>query len=316
MSATDFDSSKFLDLNFSRLDDERLTFLKQTTGITDTEELKKHILEIQAKAYSVNPYPCIRLFSFIMPRIHKNPAYPRFLDLGKSDDGGIFVDLGCFFGTDTRKAVQDGFPASRTITTDLEPKWWDFGKQFFKSPDLPQIPFITGSITDSNFLPSDPPPADGPSESPIDLGSVTSLREIQGRVSAIHESAVIHLFDEPTQAALVKSIGNLLSSKPGSIAFGSHAAKPTKGFRRDARREMFCHSPETWNALWEKELFPEGTFKGECSILYLRSRSRELNHMTLPSAPAEASLIEVPRPDLPKSEETRFWLMTWHVTRL
>ena len=48
---------------FSLTKDE-LAFFKAQTGIDDEEELKNHIFAIQAKAYSVFPYPCIRNFMF------------------------------------------------------------------------------------------------------------------------------------------------------------------------------------------------------------------------------------------------------------
>ncbi|KIK80026.1 hypothetical protein PAXRUDRAFT_251826 [Paxillus rubicundulus Ve08.2h10] len=37
----------------------------QQTGITDDDELKQHILAIQAEAYKIAPYPCIMGFVFI-----------------------------------------------------------------------------------------------------------------------------------------------------------------------------------------------------------------------------------------------------------
>ena len=60
-----------------------------------------------------------------------------------------------------------------------------------------------------------------------------------------------------------------------------------RGFR------MFCHSPESWKELWEKEIFAEGQVR------------------------VEAKLIEVERDDLVRqTEDTRFWVMPWSVTRI
>ena len=44
---------------------DALAFFKQQTGIKDEEELKKHILHVQEKAYSVHAYWCIWTFSFL-----------------------------------------------------------------------------------------------------------------------------------------------------------------------------------------------------------------------------------------------------------
>ena len=43
-----------LDEALYRIDDEAQAFMQGQTGIQDTEELKRHILAVQAKAYSVS----------------------------------------------------------------------------------------------------------------------------------------------------------------------------------------------------------------------------------------------------------------------
>ena len=43
-----------LDEKLYAIDDEALDFMKKQTGIQDTEELKKHIMTVQAEAYSVS----------------------------------------------------------------------------------------------------------------------------------------------------------------------------------------------------------------------------------------------------------------------
>ena len=44
-----------LDDTLLELDSEEETFLKLETDIQDTEELRKHIIEVQADAYKVSP---------------------------------------------------------------------------------------------------------------------------------------------------------------------------------------------------------------------------------------------------------------------
>ena len=46
-----------LDDSLYRLDEEELTFMKTQSGIEDEEELKKHVLAVQAEAYKVNSFP-------------------------------------------------------------------------------------------------------------------------------------------------------------------------------------------------------------------------------------------------------------------
>ena len=43
-----------LDENEYKIDEDGLAFMKAQTGIEDEEELKKHILAVQAEAYAVS----------------------------------------------------------------------------------------------------------------------------------------------------------------------------------------------------------------------------------------------------------------------
>ncbi len=76
-----------LDPSFYKLDDDEATFFKAMTGIQDAQELKRHILGVQAKAYEARildiesltrqwadflfrfvqifGYPCIRRCAFL-----------------------------------------------------------------------------------------------------------------------------------------------------------------------------------------------------------------------------------------------------------
>ena len=47
-----------------QLGSNELEFLKQQTGIENEAVLKDLIISVQAKAYKIYPYPCIKLFSF------------------------------------------------------------------------------------------------------------------------------------------------------------------------------------------------------------------------------------------------------------
>lgn len=74
---------------------EEHLFISSHTGIEDKEELKQHILAVQAKAYAVAPYPCIRRFGFLKPMIQDNPAYEKVIELGKQNSDAILLDVGC-----------------------------------------------------------------------------------------------------------------------------------------------------------------------------------------------------------------------------
>lgn len=53
-----------LDPTLYDLDEDTVAFFKELTGFDDSEDLKKHILEVQAAAYEEYPYPCIFGFGF------------------------------------------------------------------------------------------------------------------------------------------------------------------------------------------------------------------------------------------------------------
>ncbi|RPD62465.1 hypothetical protein L226DRAFT_568766 [Lentinus tigrinus ALCF2SS1-7] len=56
---------KALDDSFYDPDDEEKAFMRAATDITDEEELRRHIISVQTKAFSLYQYPCIRIFEFL-----------------------------------------------------------------------------------------------------------------------------------------------------------------------------------------------------------------------------------------------------------
>jgi len=251
-----------LDERLYSLDPEELAFFLAETHIDDEATLKRHLLDVQAKAYKVHMYPCIRRFAFTKLKISRLPAYPHVLKLGKERNGAILLDLGCCFGNDVRKAIADGFPMQQAIASDLRKEFWDLGHELFKStPETFPVPFITGDAFDPSNLET-VAPYQAPPETPIPvLNTLTSLNPLRGHVSAIHASSFFHLFGEEQQLQLGRSVAGLLSSEQGSIIFGSHVGQASKGFRKSSgpgAGNMFCHSPETWKDLWENQIFKPG----------------------------------------------------------
>ncbi|KAJ7254646.1 hypothetical protein B0H12DRAFT_1233309 [Mycena haematopus] len=242
-----------------KMDDEDFTFIKAQSGIEDPDTLKKHIIAVQTKAYDLYGYTCIRRFSFARPKISAFPMYEHALDLGRK--GGIVLDLGCCFGTDTRKCWSDGVPVQNLVASDLRPAFWNLGHELFQStPETFPVAFIAGDALDPNFL-EPAAPLDSPSEVSgivTPLSSLTRLTPLRGHVSVIHTSSVFHLFLEPEQLQLARALAGLLSPAPGSLILGSHVGRRSKGLRLGSMgRHMFCHSPESWRELWE-EVFPKG----------------------------------------------------------
>ncbi|OSD04930.1 hypothetical protein PYCCODRAFT_1363568 [Trametes coccinea BRFM310] len=285
-----------LDSSLYSIDSEALEFMKTLTGITDSEELKRHIIAVQAEAYAIYPYNCIRRFNFLRLKLGRLPAYKQLMSLGKERKGAIFLDIGCCFGNDIRKAVYDGYPVENIVASDLHQEFWELGHKLFRStPESFPVPFIPGDVFDQTHLEPAPPFYSPPDTPTPQLSSLTSLNPLRGRVSAIHASAFFHLFDEEKQLQLAQALAGLLSPEPGSMMLGAHGGQPEKGPRLSAAsRPMFCHSPESWKALWDGQIFKKGTVRVEA---FLRER--------------ESGAI----PDVVESG-TKSYTLVWSITRL
>ncbi|KAH9843587.1 uncharacterized protein C8Q71DRAFT_729122 [Rhodofomes roseus] len=288
-----------LDESYYNPDEEELAFFKSQTGITDEKALKDHIVRIQTDAYQVYPYPCIRRFAFMKLKISRLPAYSKLLRLGNEREGAIFLDIGCCFGNDVRKAISSGYPMRNCIASDLEPDFWKLGHRLFNTtPETFPVPFIAGDAFNPEFL-KPVPPFDSVPESPgPQLSRLTTLTPLLGHISAIHASSLFHLFDEVHQLQLARSLAGLLSPQPGSLIFGMHGGRSEKGFRTEQGAPgqtgtyMFCHSPESWEELWDGEVFEKGTVQ------------------------VEAELQEIERRDIKAAPGTKFYELVWSVTRV
>ncbi|KAI8985643.1 hypothetical protein BD414DRAFT_462227 [Trametes punicea] len=262
-----------LDPSLYSIDDEAMEFMKELTGIKDPEELRQHILGVQAEAYSIFPYRCIQRFSFLSLKLGRLPAYKQLLTLGRERKGAILLDIGCCFGNDIRVAVRDGYPIENIVASDLHPEFWELGHKLFRStPQTFPIPFVAGDVFDPAHL--EPiPPLYSPPDTPVpQLSTLTSLNPLRGHVSAIHASSFFHLFDEDQQFRVAQALAGLLSPEPGSMILGAHGGRPEKGYRViPGLRTMFCHSPQSWTELWDGQIFKTGTVKVET---FLRERER------------------------------------------
>jgi len=254
-----------LDERLYDLTDDERSFFKQQTGIQDDDELKVHILQLQAEAYKVHPYPCIQRFSFAKLKISRLPPYQDLLKIGKLRSGAIFLDIGSCFGNDPRKAIADGYPMENVVTSDLRPEFADLGHKLFRTTqETYPITFVPGDAFDPEHLKVVPPftSADAPAAGAApDLRSLTSLNPLHGRVAAIHASSFFHLFDEEGQLHLARALAGLLSPEPGSMIFGLHLGLAEKGFLSSwvtRGRSCFCHSPESWERVWDGLVFEKG----------------------------------------------------------
>jgi len=157
------------------------------------------------------------------------------------------------------------------------------------------VKFLAGDAFDDAHLSLTPPIPSGPAPP---VASVNTLTELRGHISAIHASALFHLFSEEAQFELGKRLAALLDPRPGSIIFGGHGAMPVKGQHQGFFAKMFCHSPESWTQMWEEQIFEKGQVKVNTT----------LNDMTV--------FVEKLERKVPAVEEAKFYLLDWSVERL
>ncbi|KAI0707592.1 hypothetical protein C8Q76DRAFT_799936 [Earliella scabrosa] len=283
------------------IDEQAAAFMKRTTGIQDEEELKGHILEVQAEAYAIYPYPCIRRFTFTQLTLARLPAYQRLLTLGKEREGAILLDVGCCFGNDLRKAIMDGYPKEGALAFDLRPEFWELGHKLFRSTtETFPVPFIRGDVFNPVHLEIMPPCSSAPDQPIPRLSSLTSLNPLRGHISVIHASAFFHLFSEEKQFHLAQALAGLLSPRPGSMIIGSHGGRPHKGLRTEVNLHnshgatMFCHSPDSWVELWDGQVFEKGTVKVDVDLK--EDDRKDLSHLGY--------------------SDIKFYVLVWSVTRL
>ncbi|KAG5650140.1 hypothetical protein H0H81_000555 [Sphagnurus paluster] len=252
-----------------------LAFYRNQTGITDEAELKRHLLSVTARAYDEYGYACLRTFMFTQMHVINLPMYQKVLELGRTRTGALFLDLACGLGNFVRKVVADGWPVENVIASDLNSGLWTYGHELFKSSaDSFPAAFVLGDVFDPALIAAHAPfinkdPGLDSNPTPVELRSLTSLTPLQGRLSAIQTSLFFHLFTEAEQLIIAQRLASLLAPTPGAVIFGEHTGKPEAGLYPHtlcASVAMFCHSPASWTALWDGEVFEKGTVRVECGL--------------------------------------------------
>ena len=120
-------------------------------------------------------------------------------------------------GTDVRKAIYDGFPASQVIACDLLADFIALGHKLYDDKDACPIHFFTADIFAVPL--SSSPVLLIPSEK--SLSDISTLSDLLGRTSIVYAGALFHLFDESTQHALALRIALLFHLTVVCIALHS-----------------------------------------------------------------------------------------------
>ena len=136
-------------------------------------------------------------------------------------------------GADSRKLAFDGYPSQNIYASDLHARFLELGHKLFNDKDSCGI----------NFFPADLFAFPATSTSPGTQEQESPLEKLRGRATHIYAGLFFHLFDEPMQKEVAKRLAALISRKPGSILFGSHAGNEQAGpYSRPAARSFFSCS--------------------------------------------------------------------------
>jgi hypothetical protein len=168
-------------------------------------------------------------------------------------------------GTDARRLVFDGYPGHNVLGSDLRQAFIDEGFELYQDADTCKIRFFTADVFDISASPMAIP-------SDIPLSKVTSLSELQNKVTHMYAALLFHLFDEASQYEIALKLCTLLKRHSGAVIFGRHQGKERASLitdnyfkyclsldyvatsrlisSRPSNRDRFIHSPESWRDLW------------------------------------------------------------------
>jgi hypothetical protein len=141
------------------------------------------------------------------------------------------------------------------------------GHELFKSnPKIFPVPFIAGDVFDPTILEPISPHNNAPATPLPTLSSLASLNPLSGHVSIIHASLFFHLFSEERQLHLARALAGLLSPEPGSVILGLQMGCLVKDIKQTIDGiTLYGHSPESWEQLWDGQVFYQGKVKVEVS---------------------------------------------------
>lgn len=165
-----------------------------------------------------------------------------------------------------------------SFKTDIFQEFYDLGHALFNTtPVTYSLSFVPGDAFDPNILQIVPPFEEPPSTERPDLSTLTSLNPLAGRCAVIYASNFFHLFSEENQLHLAKALAGLLSPQSGSMVCGEHVGNWQKGVIHSEQSgramEMFQHCPESWNAMWDGEVFSKGKVRVDAKIELANERA-------------------------------------------
>ncbi|KAJ3385921.1 hypothetical protein HDU84_001897 [Entophlyctis sp. JEL0112] len=214
----------------------------RTTGLSSTDVPARITDTISAtEAAGHHVYKCIQNGWFAVPRAVTHPAYAS-VQARFSDPEFTVLELGCCYGTDARRMVTDGLPASRLTVSDLHSAYFDIGQRvlFAGAEDL-----LAGAHKWFGDL--------AVVGAALDAG-------LDGKFDAVSAQAMLHVMSAQQSSAFLSEIFLCLKSGRSAVLFGTcvgtqaaggqeWSATPTKGMPGRVEAARFLHSSKSLAAV-------------------------------------------------------------------
>ncbi|KAL6060979.1 ProbableBRG0 Methyltransferase adrK [Balamuthia mandrillaris] len=175
---------------------------RKVTEEQEVERLRQHVLSLwrTCLAEAKVLYRCVRQLSFLRTKVDQHFHYPVVLEtINAGDPSSRFLDLGCCFGTDTRRVILDGWEQQNIVAVDVTPFFWNCGLQLYEDEARLKLSVCIGDVT------SDPE-------------FVQSLLK-EGSFAHVWTGAVLHVLSQQKVEALLASV--LVVLKNGGTYFGT-----------------------------------------------------------------------------------------------
>jgi len=193
------------------------------------KDVVAHVNEFRARAFAVNPYPCIGHYRFLNLTLLSHPLYPDILKRLRDDADSVYLDLGCCFGQDMRQLVADGVPSTQLIGLDIEAPLIELGYELFKDRDTLKSQFVVADVF---------------------AGGATWAALQEKKADIIHCSAFFHLFPLQHQTMAALNISSLV--RPNGIIVGrqSGSITPREYPGMAAGSTSYRHDVDSFQGVW------------------------------------------------------------------
>jgi SAM-dependent methyltransferase len=226
------------------LKDEDLTFLAEytarrrhtnqtapptaTTNVEELMRLRQHVLALWRSCLEKASvlYRCVQQLTFLQTRVNIHWHYPAVMETLKANSEARFLDLGCGFGTDTRRLIVDGWKEENVVAVDVIPDFWKYGLELYADEEVLKTRVLFGNvITDQKF--------------------VKTLHPL-GPFDHVWAGNVLHVLNQENVEAFVRVIFELLNS--GGTFFGRCVgSERAQIFQPEiaGRDPVYLHSPQS-----------------------------------------------------------------------